>query len=932
MRFFDLRAVGVCLLVLFTIALSGNTALAQTVTTSPTSSAFGVPHGSTVSAEQLITITLTGGGTTTLTGFSTSANTDFAITSNTCPVAPSTLSSPGSCKVGITFTPLAPEGTLESGSLTFSASASDGGITVALTGALGAIKIFDELDVATSTPPGIYLSNSVTYGSRTVNLSCPVDGVTGILSNAPANSETFPGHLLEDNYLVLSISGTPVDNGGAPAGNVCPGPLADQNGNLQQKDCFTSFYQNNAANLLGRNTDSITNANDIVGGPGGVPAIDISSFLGFGTSTNGTPVSFTLLDGGGDVAGSTVFLQTNCTTPGTIQPGGSITGNPVNPNIPASLTPQFAFSTTPGNNVVFLADYTGTAGSENATAAPTVTDVGIRQSAFAAFVAGTHAGPAVCLRLTAEVDPMSHEVLCKGFLIECTTIGDSTPSGSNCPQSAADNLKFQAKFDSLDAPIPTAMNGYSNFLPDGTNHTGSACSNIATPAGALCAHGTGPALLEGPDNWVSAATCSFPPSDPLNGSACPQNPLTAFRGAEDPGHTVTTKNTNSLFVPVVNMPLPTDTVAVTGQNGNGWVNTNSVPVKITANAAAYSPTANNPISNGFTPVGIFTEIYGTAPISNPVPDPDGGPVAGDTTATNGACPTIAATPFVVTDTLSLSDGIYNLHHFPTDCANTEGLLFQPNLVQLQTASANWAAFPVKVIGVDHVAPTLTSCDAPPSPGPGGRYTSNITIHCTVTDQGYSAGVSGSGFTPLLANSIQGSPSTVVALSTNVTAGTYNPAALTNSPSVCDLAGNCVTVPALGPFAIDLLGSADLALAAGSLPPATVKSGTLITYGVIATNYGPSSAQGVSITDTLPAGATFSGGFILNGFSFANCTASGGVVTCPVGNLNKGGGVLAFITIKVPSTPGTITNTIAIGGLNPDPKPANNSFTVKTTVK
>jgi uncharacterized repeat protein (TIGR01451 family) len=930
MRFFDLRVVVVCLLVLCTIALSGNVALAQTVTTSPTSSAFGVPHGSTVSAEQLITITLTGGGTTTLTGFSTSANTDFAITSNTCPVAPGTLSSPGSCKVGITFTPSAPEGTLESGSLTFNASVSELGFTVPLTGALGAIKIFDELDVATSTPPGLYLSNPVTYGSRTVNLSCPSTGVTGVLSNAPANSEAFPGHLLEDNYLVLSISGTPVDNGGAPAGNVCPGPLFDQNGNLQQNDCFSSFYQNNAANLLGQNTDAITNANNIVGGPGGVPAINISSWLTFGMSTNGTPVSFTLLDGGGEVAGSTVFLQTNCTTPGTIQPGGSITGNPVNPNIPSSLTPQFAFSTTPGNNVVFTADYTGTAGSENTTAAPTVTDVGIRQSAFAAFVAGTSAAPAVCLRLNAEVDPSTHEVLCKGFLIQCTTASDSTASGSNCPQSAMDNLKFQAKFDSPDAPIPTAPS-YSNFLPDGTNANGSACSNLATPPSAVCAHGTGPALLEGPDNWVSAATCSFPSGDLLNGSACPQNPLTAFRGAEDPGHTVTTKNTNSLFVPVVNMPLPTDTVAVTGQNGNGWVNTNSVPVKITANAAAYSPGTNNPVSNGFMPVGILTETYGTAPISSPVPDPDGGPVPGDTVKTNGACPTGAATAFVVNDTLPLSDGIYNLHHFPTDCANTEGLLFQPNLLQLQTASANWASFPITVIGVDHLAPTLTSCDAPPSPGPGGRYTSNVTIHCTVTDQGYSAGVSGSGFTPLLANSIQGSPNTVVALSTSVAAGTYNPAALTNSPNVCDLAGNCVIVPALGPFVVDLLGSADLDIAAGSLSPSTVKAGTTVTYAVIAKNYGPSTAQGVSITDILPSGATFSSGFILNGFSFANCTGST-TVTCPIGNLNKGGVVLAFITIKVPSASGNAVSNISIGSLNPDPKSADNTVTVTTKVK
>jgi large repetitive protein len=126
-------------------------------------------------------------------------------------------------------------------------------------------------------------------------------------------------------------------------------------------------------------------------------------------------------------------------------------------------------------------------------------------------------------------------------------------------------------------------------------------------------------------------------------------------------------------------------------------------------------------------------------------------------------------------------------------------------------------------------------------------------------------------------------------------------------------------------------SADLALAAGSLPAASVKSGTYITYGLSAKNQGPSAAQGVAVTDTLPPGATFSSGYILNGLKLTSCSSSGGVVTCPVGNLNNGAAVLAYITIKVPTTPGTVTNTITVGGLNPDPKPNNNSVTVTTKV-
>jgi uncharacterized repeat protein (TIGR01451 family) len=956
MRFLDLRVVVVCLCLLCALLVSGNVTLAQVVSVAPPSLAFGVPTGSVPpqSAEQLFTISVTGTGSATLSGFSNNSNitgtnaADFNISSHSC-ADPITITAPGSCTVGVTFTASVLTGTLESASLSFHNG--DGTIIMPLSGAFGAIKLFDEVDVNPSNP-NASVQNPVIYGSKTVNLSCPSEP-TAVLSNTPDGV----GAVLEDNYIVLKVNGSLVDTG-APAGNVCPGPLSDSNGNVNQLVCFTQAYRTpaGAGQLNGTNTDSITNANSnpLVVSPGGVAA-SLFNIVGFFPTANSTPVpvEFILEDGGGFVAGSTLFLKTNCTTPGTIQPGGSITSNPVDPGNPASLTPQFAFSTTPNNNVVFSADYTGTSGSENTAAAtPTVTDVGIPQSAFAAFVQGTHAGPAVCLRLNAEVDPMPpHETLCKGFLIQCTTASDSTPSGGNCPQSPSDvaNLKFHAKFDSLDAPPPTAGNGYNNYLSTGSNPTGSACSNTGAP----CAPGTGPALLEGNDTWTSTATCFFPALDHLNGSVCPQNPITAFHGAEDPGHTVTTKNTNSLFIPVVNMPLPTDTVTLPPAYSNGWVPQGTdFTVTFTAIPATYPSTGNIPLANGFAPVLIKSETYGLtqAATNGPIPNPDGQNL--NDIPTSQGCPALG-TPlpnpiptFSISPTFNLStEGITNVHHYATDCAGSEGLNYlnyQPNLAQLidpahnqpsnaqlTDPSANWATFPVTQIGVDVTSPTF-ACGSPSGTvGPNG-YTMNVTVACTVTDPGYVANVSASGFAPAIIG-IQGSQTTPVILMTSVPSGSYLANAFTNSKKVCDLAGNCVTLPAMGPFVVDLLGKADLDITAGSLSPSTVKGGTLITYAVIATNYGPNKAQGVSITDVLPAGATFSSGYILNGFSLANCTGTT-TVTCPIGSLNKGGVVLAFITIKAPSTPGTATSKIAIGSLNPDAASADNSVMVTTKVK
>ena len=112
----------------------------------------------------------------------------------------------------------------------------------------------------------------------------------------------------------------------------------------------------------------------------------------------------------------------------------------------------------------------------------------------------------------------------------------------------------------------------------------------------------------------------------------------------------------------------------------------------------------------------------------------------------------------------LNEGMYNIHFFTTDCAFTEGLIFNPTGSALTTPTTNWASFPFVTVGIDNVPPLVSSCSAPPS-SYGGWYNANFSQSCTVTDQ-YTAGVSGSGFLPLVANSIQGSPSETVTVNTN----------------------------------------------------------------------------------------------------------------------------------------------------------------------
>jgi uncharacterized repeat protein (TIGR01451 family) len=88
-------------------------------------------------------------------------------------------------------------------------------------------------------------------------------------------------------------------------------------------------------------------------------------------------------------------------------------------------------------------------------------------------------------------------------------------------------------------------------------------------------------------------------------------------------------------------------------------------------------------------------------------------------------------------------------------------------------------------------------------------------------------------------------------------------------------------------------------------PAAVAAGQQVTYRVAVGNGGPSTATGVTVTDTLPAGLTF-----VAAGSSSGCTAAGQTVTCTVaGSIPPGSFVpLDIVAAASPSTPpGTVTN-------------------------
>lgn len=103
-------------------------------------------------------------------------------------------------------------------------------------------------------------------------------------------------------------------------------------------------------------------------------------------------------------------------------------------------------------------------------------------------------------------------------------------------------------------------------------------------------------------------------------------------------------------------------------------------------------------------------------------------------------------------------------------------------------------------------------------------------------------------------------------------------------------------------------------------------GDTISYQLTVTNLSPLRADGVVVTDTLPA--------MLQVTSLpTGCSQAGQVVTCSIGALVNGASTTVTISATVLNQPlGTqLTNSASVSAAQRDPTPANNSATATVTV-
>lgn len=122
--------------------------------------------------------------------------------------------------------------------------------------------------------------------------------------------------------------------------------------------------------------------------------------------------------------------------------------------------------------------------------------------------------------------------------------------------------------------------------------------------------------------------------------------------------------------------------------------------------------------------------------------------------------------------------------------------------------------------------------------------------------------------------------------------------------------------------------ADLAITKTGDPQ--LVAGAPFSYAITVDNTnGPSNAQGVVVTDQLPAGLTAG----TPNPSQGSCSVSGRVITCNLGTVVRGTQALITLpgTVASGAAPGPITNTATVTSATPDANPANNTAAFTSTV-
>ena len=170
----------------------------------------------------------------------------------------------------------------------------------------------------------------------------------------------------------------------------------------------------------------------------------------------------------------------------------------------------------------------------------------------------------------------------------------------------------------------------------------------------------------------------------------------------------------------------------------------------------------------------------------------------------------------------------------------------------------------------------------------------------------------------------------------VNAGTASGTTITNTAAVnvpCSTAQdpNCANNSVSTSVIVASPTQADVSIVKTAAPE-PVNQGTNLTYTLRVTNGGPAAAQGVTVTDVIPAQVVYSSSSSTQGT--CTYTAATTTVNCTIGNMSVGSVVIVTINVTATtfSSASTSSNTATVSATTSDPNLSNNSSTSVSTIQ